>query len=379
VPATASTFFNLGSLFFGLLIGKWMGPAIGVDELHGMAYGVVLGGALQLAWQLPSLYRAGFSFRPRLDWRHPGMQRILRLMGPAILGNAAVQINVTVNNNFASWLGDGPVSWLGYAFRFMQLPLGMFGVAIASATLPAISRSAAALDYDGFRQTLSRSLGLVFLLTVPSAVGLAVLSESIVGAIYQMRAFTSFDTEQTARALTCYVIGLAGYAATKVITPAFYALHDSRTPMFISMISIVVNFVTALTMIRVFGLGHAGLALSTSAVAITSSVTLFLIMRKRIGGIYGRNLWRTISRVTVASVVMGIAILASSHAVKIWLGTSKVARLTDLAISIPLGMFVVYFVSRALRVPELDMAVTAVAGPLRRRIPLPRRSAPPPA
>ena len=119
-----------------------------------MAYGVVIGGAMQLLWQVPSLHRAGFRFRPQFDWSHPGLRQIFRLMGPAILGNAAVQINVTVNNNFASRLPDpdGPVSWLGYAFRFMQLPLGIFGVAIASATLPSISRSAAANDFDEFRK-----------------------------------------------------------------------------------------------------------------------------------------------------------------------------------------------------------------------------------
>ena len=203
VPAMASTFFNIGSVISGLFLGMVLGPSIGLAPIEGMAYGVVIGGAMQLLWQIPSLHRAGFRFRPQFDWSHPGLRQIFMLMGPAILGNAAVQINVTVNNNFASRLDDpnGPVSWLGYAFRFMQLPLGVFGVAIASATLPSISRSAAAENFDEFRQTLSRSLGLVFVLTIPSAVGLAVLGESIVAAVYQMGEFNAFDTRQTARAL----------------------------------------------------------------------------------------------------------------------------------------------------------------------------------
>src|SRR5437016_14639844 len=137
-------------------------------------------------------------------------------MGPAMLGNAALQINVMVNTNFASQIpGNGPVSWLGYAFRFMQLPLGLFGVAIASATLPSISRSAGAGNMDEFRRTLSRSLGMVFLLTLPSSVGLAVLGKSIIGGIYQGGRFQLYDTQQTALALSCYSIGLAGYAALK--------------------------------------------------------------------------------------------------------------------------------------------------------------------
>src|SRR5579862_6407235 len=146
VPAMASTFFNIGSVGFGVVLGVWLGPMLHLSRIEGMAVGVVLGGALQLAWQIPSLHRLGFRFRPAFDWPHPGLQRILQLMVPAILGNAAVQINVMVNTNFASTISDpvrgldGPVSWLSYAFRFMQLPLGLFGVAMASATLPSISR-----------------------------------------------------------------------------------------------------------------------------------------------------------------------------------------------------------------------------------------------
>lgn len=371
VPAMASTFFNIGSVIAGLLLGKVLGPSLGLSPIEGMAYGVVVGGAMQLLWQIPSLHRAGFRFRPQFDWSHPGLRHIFQLMGPAILGNAAVQINVTVNNNFASRLPDpdGPVSWLGYAFRFMQLPLGIFGVAIASATLPAISRSAAANDFDQFRLTLSRSLGLVFVLTIPSAIGLAVLGDSIVGAVYQFGAFKDFDTNQTGRALACYAVGLVGYSATKVLTPAFYALHDARTPMVVSFGSIVVNVVAVMAMINAAGFGHEGLALSTSAVAIFSSIALFILMRNRVGGIHGRNLWRTFVRVTLASVLMGAVVWASSHQIVGTLGTEKLSRIIDLAVSIPLGLIVFYLACRVLGVTELDMAVNAVSKPLQRRFP----------
>jgi putative peptidoglycan lipid II flippase len=369
VPATASTMFNIGSLAFGLLLGNWVGPWAGFSSIHGMALGVVLGGALQLVWQVPSLHRAGFRFRPRVNLAHPGMRQILLLMGPAILGNAAVQINVSVNNNLASRLGDGPVSWLGYAFRFMQLPIGIFGYAIAAATLPAISRSVANNNLEEFRQTLSRSLSMVFVLTVPSAVGLAVLREHIISAIYEMGKFTAEATQQTALALACYAIGLVGYAAAKVINPAFYALRDSRTPMIISGASVAINLATVLTLLRVVKMGHAGLALSTSAVAIFSSVTLFILMRRRVGGIYGRNLWRTFTRVTLASALMGSAVWLCSEGIVDALGTSKIARLLNLAISIPVGLVVLYACSRLLRVDEFDAAIRAVAGPLQRRLP----------
>ncbi len=373
VPATASTMFNIGSLTAGLLLGKVLGPYTGISDIHGMAYGAVIGGALQFAWQIPALRAAGFRLRPIIDWSDPGLRRIAWLMGPAILGNAAVQINVTVNSNLASRLGDGPVSWLGFAFRFMQLPIGIFGVAIASATLPAISRSASSRNFEEFRATLSRSLGIVFLLTVPSAVGLAVLGKSIVGAVYEHGKFSAFDTAQTAQALAWYALGLIGYSAIKVINPAFYALQDSRTPMIISFGSIVVNFVVAMVTVQFLGWGHSGLAMSTSAVATFSAVALFVIMRNRIGGIYGRNLWSSFVKISTASAIMGGAVYASSYLIHRMLGQVKLASFADLFLSIPLGLTVLWLACRAMSVPELEEAITALAGPLRRRLPFLRR------
>jgi len=369
VPALSSTFFNLGSVVFGIVLGIWFGPQLGIDRITGMAIGVVLGGALQLLWQVPSLHREGFDFHFDFNWSHPGLQKIFRLMGPAILGNAAVQINVMVNTNFASRIpGNGPVSWLGFAFRFMQLPLGLFGVAIASATLPSISRSAGAGNMAEFRRTLSKSLGMVFLLTIPSSVGLIVLGRSIIGAIYQGGKFTTHDTQQTALALSCYAIGLAGYAALKVINPAFYALHDARTPMIVSLVSILVNYATAATMLEAVGLGHAGLALSTSAVAIFGSAALFIILRNRIGGIHGRELVDSLWRITTASLAMGAIIWGTSSLVQGRLGHSALAHLVNLAVSIPIGLAVLYAACRLLRVSEVELATRSILSPLLRRI-----------
>ncbi len=374
IPAMASTFFNIGSVGFGVILGIWLGPWLGISRIEGMAIGVVLGGALQLVWQLPALYRLGFKFKVAFDCKHPGLVRIFTLMVPAILGNAAVQINVMVNTNFASSISDpvrgldGPVSWLGYAFRFMQLPLGLFGVAMASATLPSISRSAAAGNMDEFRRTLSKSLGMVFLLTVPSSAGLAVLGKSIIGGIYQGGRFQLYDTQQTAFALSFYSIGLAGYAALKVLNPAYYALGDSRTPMLVSLASILLNFATAGFMIRVMGLGHAGLALSTSVVALFGFLVLFEILRRRIGGVYGRELATGIGKVIAASLAMAAVTALSSHAMEQWLGVSRSARLADLAVSIPLGLLVFYGACRALGIHEIDLAIRSFTGPVQRRL-----------
>jgi putative peptidoglycan lipid II flippase len=374
VPAMASTFFNIGSVGFGVLIGYAFGPALHISRIEGMAIGVVLGGALQLCWQLPSLHGLGFRFRPALDWSDPGLTKIMRLMAPAILGNAAVLINVAVSTNFASSLSDpirgfdGPVSWLSYAFRFMQLPLGLFGVAMGSATLPSISRSAAAGDMDEFRRTLSKSLGMVFLLTVPSSVGLIVLGKSIIGAIYQGGKFNLYDTQQTAVALSCYAVGLAGYAALKVLSPAFYALGDARTPMLVSLVSIGINYAAAVLLVRVARVGHAGLAMATSVVALFGFFTLFLLLRKRIGGVHGRQLAADVLKVSLASAVMGAVVFGSSRGMEKWLGASQLARMADLAVSLPLGLAVFYAMCSVLGVNELDMAIRAFAAPIRRRL-----------
>lgn len=369
VPALASTFFNIGSVAFGLILGYVVGPHVGMEPITGMAVGVVLGGALQLAWQVPLLRDEGFRFRPAFDWNHPLLRKILRLMGPAIVGNAAVQINVLVITNFASRIpGNGPVSWLGYSFRFMQLPLGLFGVAIASATLPAISRSAGMGNFEEFRRTLSKSLGMVFLFTLPSAVGLIVLGRTMVGAIYQGGRFSAYDTRQTAVALSCYALGLAGYSALKVLNPAFYALHDARTPMIVSLVSIAVNYFVANLMFRDSHLGHAGLALSTAVVATFGGLALFLILRRRIEGIYGRNLTESFCKIALASAIMGAVVWLSDHFISGGLDPGRLTRLADLAISIPLGILVFYGLCRVLRVSELELAGRALVDPLTRRL-----------
>jgi len=383
IPAMASAVFNVGSVAFGLALGFTVGRSLGLDLIHSMAYGVLAGGILQLLWQVPSLLRVGFSFRPSFDFGHPGMRQILRLMLPAVLGSAAVQINMIVNTNLASSITDasghvinGPVSWLGYAFRFVQLPIGVFGVAIASATLPAISRSAAVGHMDEFRDTIARSLGTVMLLTIPSSVGLAVLGESMIGIVYQGRRFQPFDTHQTAVALTCYSVGLAGYGATKILAPAFYALNDARTPMLVSLASIAVNLAAALALLRFAGMGHAGLALSTSVVALFAAAALFAILRVRVHGLHGGRLRSSAFRIAAASALMGAVCRASSYGIHLAAGAGRLAQFADVAISIPLGVAVFYATARALGVEELE-AVRAACYTSIRNAPRPEVGDPP--
>lgn len=387
LPALSTTWFNVGSVVVGLAVGFILRRSFAEGLIVGMSCGVVVGGAMQLLWQLPATWRIGFRFRPRWNPQHPGLRQMLGLMLPAMLGNAALQINVMVNTNFASSIRDaagqvinGPVSWLGYAFRFMQLPLGLFGVALASATLPAISRSAAAERMDEFRGTLARSLGTVLLLTIPSSVGLAVLGESMIAAVYQWGRFSAFDTHQTAVALAWYSAGLAGYSATKILAPAFYALNDARTPMVVSAGSIALNLAAAWFLVRRVGMGHAGLALSTSLVAVAGSAVLFALLSGRVRGLASRRLGASAARILAAALVMGIACAASSAVIRHVLHTAgragKLAQLADVAVSIPLGVAVFYGAARLLRIEELE-AVRAACYTAFRNAPRPEVGDPP--
>lgn len=368
MPALASAFFNLGSILGGLFLGFLVGPAMGLSPIAGMAYGTLIGGFLQFAVQWPNLCRAGFKYRPMLNISDPGVRQIFRLMGPAIIGTAAVQINVFVNTNFASAIVDpatgaianGPVSWLNYAFRFMQFPIGVFGVAIATATLPPLSRSTSNPDYGEFRQTLAHSLTLVFLLCIPSAIGLAVLGRPIVALVFEHGKFTAFDTAQTANALAAYSLGLAGYAAVKVLSPAFYALNDARTPMLISVGSIAVNYVLNSLLVGPFG--HVGLAFSTSAVALVNFALLTLFMRRRLGGLEGRRLGLDVLRICTAAISMGaIAWITSELAAMLPL-RNLALRLAQVSTSLAAAAIVFYLSCRLLRLEALTEAANAVAG-----------------
>src|SRR5262249_24658402 len=266
-PAMASSYFNLGSIIAGVAIGYWIDPHFGALSLVGLAIGTLIGGGWQLIGQFPSLWKVGYRFHLDFHWRDEGVRTVLTLMGPAVIAASAVQVNVLINSGFAASLGNGPVSWLNIAFRLMQLPLGIFGVAIGTVTLPLVSRHAALGNTAEFRAILARGMRLAFLLTIPSAIGLAMLASPIISVIYQHGRFTAEMTRQTAGALQYYAIGLVAYAALKVLTPAFYAVGKRNTPMLVSFLAIGANlFLNWLFTFRL-GWGHRGLAFSTSLVA----------------------------------------------------------------------------------------------------------------
>lgn len=306
VPALASSFFNIGSIAGGVAFGWWIDPLFSERSLIGLALGTLLGGFLQLGVQLPGLYKAGFRFVLDFNWRDPGVRQVLLLMLPAVIAASAVQINVMINSIFASYLGDGPVSWLSYAFRLMQLPLGVFGVAVATVTLPVISRASALGEMGRFRSTLAKAMRLAVFLTLPSAVGLIVLAEPIIALIYQRGKFIDSDSLHTAEALQFYAIGLVGYSCIKVLAPAFYAINHKWTPMLVSFLSIGLNLALNWIFIFHFKMGHRGLALSTALAATMNFTLLYLLMTRVSGSLESKALASTLCRCLLASLPIGL-------------------------------------------------------------------------
>lgn len=369
IPAMASSFFNIGSIVGGALLGWWLDPKFGETALIGLAIGTLIGGFLQLIIQLPSLKAAGFRFKPDFRWRDPGIRTILVLMVPSVIAASAVQINVMVNSSFASMVGKEAVAWLYFAFRLMQLPIGVFGVAVATITLPVISRIAAHEDRSEFGPTLGKAMRLAIFLTLPSAVGLYFLAEPIIGLIYERGQFHHQDTLQTAIALQFYAMGLVAYSCIKVLSPAFYAIDRKWTPMLVSFGSIAINFILNYIFIIHLGIGHKGLALSTTIAATLNFGTLYILMHKEAGTMHTTRMVSTLIRCGLASAALGALAWAGIHYGHQWIYSPhlliKIASLMSLIALAAAGYILVCLI---FRVEEVSSAWNAVGSKVMRRL-----------
>jgi putative peptidoglycan lipid II flippase len=312
-PAMASSFFNIGSIVGGVTLGAWIDPHFGPRALIGLGIGTLLGGAMQLAVQLPPLWRLGYRYHPDFRWRDAGVTSILQLMGPSVIAASTTQLNVLINSMFASTLGDGAIFWLAIAFRLMQLPLGLFGVALGTVTLPLLSRLVVAGHMVGFRDELARALRLMFLLTVPSTIGLMMLAEPIISVLYQHGKFGSFEAGQAGGALRFYAVGLAGYAALKVLVNAFYALDRRKTPMLVSFLAIVLNLLFNWLFTFRLHWGHLGLAFSTGCVATCNFLVLYLLMARQLGGLESRRMLIMLGKTALAGAALAAVCAAARY------------------------------------------------------------------
>ena len=304
VPAFTPVFLNLALIAAAL----WLAPRF-AEPIMALAWGVFIAGAVQLAFQVPFLWRAGLLPRPRFRRVHEGVRRIARLMLPAILGTSVVQINLLVDTLIASFLAAGSISWLYFGDRFVELPLALFGIAIGTVILPRLARQHNQADAAAFGRSLDWALRLAMLVALPSMVGLIVLSVPILATLIQYQAFTPQDTDMTAMALAAYALGLPGFILIKVLAPGFFARQDTKTPVKIAVIAMLWNMALNGAFVLPWYLSgtpgaHAGLALATAASAYINAGLLYRGLRRE--GIYqpGPGLVRLRVGLPVALAVM---------------------------------------------------------------------------
>jgi putative peptidoglycan lipid II flippase len=362
IPAAAPAMFNVVSIVWAA--GLWAMGFEPAQVVVGWAIGTVLGGAAQLLIQVPPLWREGWRYRP--EWRpgDPGIRAIGRLMAPATVGLAAVEVNILVNTIFASH-EDGAVAWLGYAFRILYLPIGIFGVAVGTVATTGLSRKAAAGDTEGLRATLRQGLAAVAFLTVPATVGLILLRVPIVSLIFERGRFDPRDTLATSTALALYSVGLVAYTGVKVLAPAFYALGSPRIPLLASVSAVITNLVVVTTLHG--SIGYRAIALGTALGSLVNASVLFAVFQRRTGGLATRELGISIAKIVAASAVMGAAAFST---LRVAAGVAGgFGRLADQLVTglVPIAVAgAVYFAAaHALHIEEARTIVGAVLRRLR--------------
>jgi putative peptidoglycan lipid II flippase len=354
VPALAPVFFNLAAIVgvIGLVpLFRWLG----IDPGLSLAVGAAVGGVLQFVVQLPALRVEGYRMRPELVPSDPGVRRMAQLMLPATFGLAATQLSILVDTLLASFYQPA-ITWLALAFRLMQLPIGLFGVAIATANLARVSRDAARGDTASLRGNLSLSLRTAALLTLPSTAGLIALREPIVALLFEHGRFTAQDTLHTGAAVLCYSLGLYAYAVTKIQVPTFYALGDTTRPVQASAAAVVLKIVASLVLLRwlpTVGVDpFLGLALSTSLAAWTNFSLLAVGLRRRIGSLHGGVL-RATAVLAGLSLGMGLACdLFHGLLVAAWADDGMASRALRLGLAVAFGLGLFLGGAVGLRLPE---------------------------
>ena len=354
IPALAPAMFNVGAIVSVFVFVPFM-PRLGWDPMVGLALGTLLGGLFQVLLQWPTLRREGFHFRFKLNFSDSRLREILLLMAPGTIGLAAVQVNQLVNTALATGEQTGAVTYLSTAFRLIYLPIGLFGVSIATAALPTISRHAAADDTKGVRDSVSQALRMMLMLNVPATFGLVVLAQPILELLVEYGKVTKGDTAGVARALIYYAPGLVGYSAVKIASPTFYALKDSRTPVTISITAIMLNVVLNVTLVRV--LGYAGLALGTGLAALVNAGLLFWFLRKRLNGLDGRRVSTSLIKILIASMVMAIAAWGMEYGLsEVWPGEDVFHRFVRVMSAVGTGLATLAISAKLLRLGEFERA-----------------------
>ena len=340
VPAFTPVLLNLAMIGAAIFLAPLM-----QEPVMALAWGVLIAGALQLFFQLPFLMRLGLMPRPRVDYRHEGVIRILKLMAPALFGVSVSQINLLLDTVLASFLQTGSVSWLYYSDRLSELPLGVFGIAIGTVILPNLSRKHAAQSKEEFAATVDWAVRAVLLIGVPAALALVLLAEPLIATLFHYGEVTDRDVVMSAQSLRAYSLGLLAFMLIKVLAPGFFAREDTKTPVKIGVIAMVANMVFNLAL--VIPLAHAGLALATSLSAWLNALLLWR-------GLAREGAWRPqpgalrfLLQLLAANAVLAVIILVLSQPVPSWLASGGLDRTLDMAMLVVAGAGA-YFVALAL-------------------------------
>ncbi|MFC1891467.1 murein biosynthesis integral membrane protein MurJ [Thermodesulfobacteriota bacterium] len=300
-PAAAPIFLNVGII--GAIV--WISPHLS-QPIVGVAMGVIVGGILQVALQVPWIIKAGISLMPLWIPEHPAVKRIGYLMLPAVFGSAIYQFNQFIGTLLASLLPEGSVSWLYYADRLVQFPLGVFAIAISTAALPSLAKQAADNNHNDFQDTLTHSLRLTFFITIPSMAGLIILGRPIIQLFFEGGGFIAHDTLMTSYALIFYSVGLWAFSGTRIIVSAFYALQDTKTPVRIAFAAMVANIILSLLLMG--PLKHGGLALALSLASSIQFCLLAFLIRRKLPTWELRPVFISMGKIVISSVVMGVAV-----------------------------------------------------------------------
>lgn len=352
IPQITAAMYQIGQIFGVVVLAPWMG-------IYGLAWGVVAGAVLFLVIQLPVLFRLRGDFTFSLGGRNPDVRKVIQLMGPRVFGAAVVQLNFWVNNNLGSRMAEGSIISLSYGFMLMLMAQAAIAQSVAIAALPTFSTQYALGKLDEMRLSLASTLRGVFLMALPASVGLILLARPIVSMLYQRREFTALTAEMTAWALVWYAAGLIGHSAMEVLTRAFYAQHDTKTPVIIGTIAMGLNVVFSFAFARVFSqlgwMPHGGLALANSLATALEATALFIFMRRRLNGIEGAYIARGFAACASAALAMAIGLWA-------WLqATGDLPRWLVALGGVVLGGILYGAGVLLLRVPELQTLLNAIA------------------
>jgi len=329
-PAITPVLLNLSMVAASVFLASYF-----TTPVVALAVGVVIGGVLQFIFQLPFLKQRALLVRPRFNFRDPHVKKVMKLMLPALLGVSVNQINLIVDSAFASFLPTGSVSWLYYADRLMEFPLGVFGVALATVVLPKMSRQHAAKQGTHFKQTLTWGVRSVFLVGLPAAVGLGVLALPLTSTLFYHGAFSQTDMVSTSECLVAYSVGILGFMAAKVLASGFYAQQDLKTPVRIAIFCMILNLVLNASFINI--LHHAGLALATAIAALANAFLLAFVLQRR-GLLCLQQELRFGLRVVLACTTMGLCVWYCADDVSFWSESDKFARALKLFGLVGLGI-----------------------------------------